>query len=92
MVLWVSFSFKRKFLLENIHRVCNDIIISLNECNFLKSSKMFYHIFSLQTFSKSSSAFTAFACSVPEKKVIVVRQEEIKPFISQVTNLKLKIL
>lgn len=54
---------------------------------------MFYHIFSLQTFSKSGSAFTAFACSFPEKTVILVRQEEIKPFISEVMNfLKLKIL
>lgn len=69
MVLRVSFSFKRKFLLESIHCICNDdIIIIINECNFLKSSKMFYHIFSLQNFSKSSSAFTAFACSLPEEK------------------------
>jgi len=94
MVLRVSFSFQRKFLLENIHRVCNnDIIISLNECSFLKSSKMFHHIFFCKLFSKSSSAFTAFACSLREKKVIVVRQEEIKSFVRQVMNfLKLKVL
>lgn len=83
----------RKLLLENIHRVCNDdIIISLNECNFLKSSKMLYRIFSLQNFPQNSSAFTAFASSLPEEKVILVSQEEIKPFKSPVMNfLELKI-
>lgn len=60
---------------------------------FSKILKNVLPYFFSANFSKSSSAFTAFACSLPEKKVIVVRQEETKPFISQVMNfLKLKIL
>lgn len=48
---------------------------------------MLYRIFSLQNFPQNSSAFTAFASSLPEEKVILVSQEEIKPFKSPVMNL-----
>lgn len=95
MILWVSFLFKRKFLLENIHCVCNnDTIISLNECNFFLNSSKMYYLFSEKSFAKVALSLLLF-CMLShreKKKVIVMKYEDINLFLSPVMNsLRLKI-